>query len=273
MMDILALPFMQRAVIAGVLLALILAVLGIFVVLKRMAFLSDGIAHASLAGVAAGILAGLNPLLVALGLGAVLGALIAWLERRTKLAGDALIGLVFTGGMALGVVLLAFKRGYQPELVSFLFGNILAVQWNELIIMAVLGFAILVFLLLCYKRLVLMLINQDLAHVAGIPIAFYQTLLYVTVAVATVLGIKLLGIVLVSALMIMPVTMAKLLAKSFGQLIVYSVVAAELMVILGLLASVTFDLPAGAVIVLCGLAMFFVILSARALIASKPAKR
>ncbi len=256
MTQLLALPFVQRALIAGVLLGALLAVLGIFVVLKRMAFLSDGIAHASLAGVAAGLLANLNPLLMALGLSAVLGALIAWLERKAKIASDAVIGLVFTSGMALGVVLLAFKQGYQPELVTFLFGNILAIQWSELYVMAAFGLAILVFLAASYKKISLMLINQDLAHVSGVNVAAYQTALYVMVALATVLGIKLLGIVLVSALLIMPVTTAKLVSKSFRQLAVYSVIFAELMVLAGLYFSVLFNLPTGATMVLAGMAFF-----------------
>lgn len=256
MMDIFALPFMQRAILAGVFLAALFAVLGVFVVLKRMSFLSDGIAHASLAGVAIGILTGLSPLLVALGLSAILGAAIAWLERNTKLASDAVIGLVFTGGLALGVVLLAFKRGYQPELVSFLFGNILSIQWSELAIMVVFGLIIAVFIAFAYKKILLMLISQDLAHVGGINIPLYQTSLYVMIAIATVLGIKMLGIVLVSALMIMPVTMAKLIAKSFNQVVIISVIAAELMVLSGLVLSVILNLPTGAVIVLCGLGLF-----------------
>lgn len=269
MMELLALPFVQRAIIAGVLLGALLAILGIFVVLKRMAFLSDGIAHASLAGVAAGLLANINPLLTALGLSAILGALIAWLERRTKIASDAVIGLVFTSGMALGVVLLAFKQGYQPELVSFLFGNILAIQWSELYVMAAFGLAILIFLALSYKKIALMLINQDLAHVSGVNIPVYQTSLYVTVALATVLGIKMLGIVLVSALLIMPVTTAKLVSKSFGQLVILSVIFSEIMILSGLYFSVIFNLPTGATIVLTGMALFLLVFALSNLAAKK----
>jgi len=256
MTELLALPFVQRALIAGVLLGALLAVLGIFVVLKRMAFLSDGVAHASLSGVAVGLLTGLNPLLTALGLSAVLGAVISWLERRTKIASDAVIGLVFTTGLALGVLLMSFKKGYQPDLISFLFGNILAIQWSELYIMAAFGLVILLFLAFTYKKISLMLINQDLAHVSGVNVALYQTALYVTVALATVLGIKMLGIVLVSALLIMPVTTAKLVAKSFGQLTWMSVLIAQTMVLLGLYFSVLYDLPTGATIVLVGMTIF-----------------
>ncbi len=269
MTELLALPFVQRALIAGVLLGALLAVLGIFVVLKRMAFLSDGVAHASLAGVAVGLLTGLNPLLTALGLSAMLGAIISWLERRTKIASDAVIGLVFTTGLALGVLLISFKKGYQPDLISFLFGNILAIQWSELYIMAAFGLVILIFLAFTYKKISLMLINQDLAHVSGVNVALYQTALYVTVALATVLGIKMLGIVLVSALLIMPVTTAKLVAKSFGQLTWVSVLVAQTMVLLGLYFSVLYDLPTGATIVLVGMGIFILTFGAQKIWSSK----
>lgn len=256
MIDWLALPFIQRAVLAGLILGALLAILGIFVVLRRMAFFSDGISHASLAGVAVGVLANTNPLITALGISALLAIAMAWLERRTKLASDAIVGLIFTGGMATGVILLALKSGYQPELVSFLFGNILSIQWSELLLMALLAVLILTFFLINYKRLALMVLNPEIAYLSGVPVALYQTILYVTVAVAAVLGIKMLGVALLSALLIVPVSTAKLIAKSFRSLMIWSVVMAEITIIAGIILSIQLDLPTGAVIVLCGLMLF-----------------
>ncbi|MDD2785475.1 MAG: metal ABC transporter permease [Patescibacteria group bacterium] len=257
----LALPFIQRAVLAGLILGALLAILGIFVVLRRMAFFSDGIAHASLAGVAVGVLANTNPLLTALGISAVLAVIMAWLERKTKIASDAIVGLIFTGGMATGVILLALKSGYQPELVSFLFGNILSIQWSELWLMVVLAALIVAFLLLNYKRLALMVLNPEIAHLSGVPVTLYQTLLYVTVAASAVLGIKMLGVALLSALLIVPVSTAKLIAKSFRGLMLWSVIMSELTVITGIALSIQLNLPTGAVIVLCGLMLFLLTLA------------
>lgn len=259
MIEIFAFPFMQRALIAGIFLGALLAVLGIFVVLKRMAFFSDGIAHASLAGVAIGVLAEINPLLVAIGFAAGIGAAISWLERKTRIATDAIIGLMFTSGMALGVILLALKKGYQPELVSFLFGNILSLSWNEIIIIVLFTLVMVIFLLSQYKKIALMILNRDIAYVNGIPTAVYETLLYVMIAISVVLGIKLLGIVLVSALLIIPVSTAKLFATSFKQLIIWSVAISECIVLIGMILSVILNLPTGAVMVLCGTILFFII--------------
>lgn len=269
MLELLSYPFMQRALIAGVLLGSLLALMGIFVVLRRMAFMSDGIAHASLSGVAAGLLFGTNPLLSAIGFAAVFAAIIAYLERRTKLSSDAIIGLIFTSGMALGIVLLSFSAGYQPELTSYLFGNILSLQWNELALMAVLGIVIAAFILARYRQLALFILNQETAYVHGIRIELYRMMLYVGVAVAVVLGMKLLGIILVSALLIIPVTTAKLLAKSFRVLMILSILAANLAVIVGLLVSAAFNLPPGATIILCGMGLFILAALARKILASK----
>lgn len=265
-MEWLALPFIQRAILAGVILAALLAVLGIFVILRRMAFFSDGIAHASLAGVAMGILTGKDPLLSALGVSTVLSIAMSWLERNTKIASDAIVGLFFTAGMAAGVVLLSMKKGYQPELVSFLFGNILSIRWSELAVMAALAVAIITFLLLRYKRMALLVLNPEIAGVAGVPVAVYHTLLYVMVASSAVIGIKMLGVALVSALLIVPVSSAKLIAKSFKGLIAWSIIIAEITVMSGISLSIMLNMPTGAVIVLCGVAIFCIALAWQKLI-------
>lgn len=256
MFEYLVMPFVQRALIAGLILGALLSLLGIFVVLKRMAFFSDGIAHASLAGVALGVLTNTNPLFVALGASSIFAIIISWFERKTKIASDAIIGLIFTAGMATGVILLSLKKGYQPELVSFLFGNILSLQWNELYIMAGLSLLIIAYLILRHKRLALMILNPDIAHANNIRIALHQTILYIIIALSVVLGMKMLGVVLVSALLIIPVSTAKIFSQSFHQLMAYSVIISEASIVLGLILSIILNLPTGAVIVLTGISLF-----------------
>ncbi|MFA4954407.1 MAG: metal ABC transporter permease [Patescibacteria group bacterium] len=256
MLELLAFPFMQRALLAGVLLGTLLALIGIFVVLKRMAFMSDGIAHASLSGAAIGILTGNDPLLTAIFFSGIFGALIAYFERKTKISSDAIIGLVFTTGMALGILLLSFGTGYRPELTTFLFGSILSIKWSEILIMAVFALLIGVFILPKYKKIALFILNEETAFASGIKIETYRVLLYVVIAISVVLGIKMLGIILVSALLIVPVTTAKLLSHSFRGLIVTSLIVSNLTVLLGLIASVILNLPTGATIVICGMLIF-----------------
>ncbi len=259
MIELLAFPFMQRALVAGVILGSLLALIGIFVVLRRMAFFSDGIAHASLSGAALGILTKTDPLFVSIAFSAIFGALISFIEKRTKLSSDAVIGLIFTTGMAVGIILLSFGSGYRPELSSFLFGDILSLQWSEIVFMGILALLITLFILLRYKKLALLILNEELAYVDNVPTGIYRTALYMIIAVTVVLGMKMLGIILVSALLIIPVSTAKLLAKSFRGLMLMSVIASDAIVLLGLLSSVYFNLPAGACIILCGMALFLLV--------------
>src|SRR3990167_4118933 len=210
MLAIFQFPFVQRALIAGMFLALLLAVLGVFVVLRRMSFLADGIAHASLAGVAFGLLVGIYPLAAALLVGVLFAVVIFILERKTSLSLDSIINLIFTTALALGVVLLSFKSTYQPDLISFLFGNILAISADELKFMLVLGVGIGLFLILNYKSLVILVVNKEKAYLHGLRVNWLQLAFYVLTAVITILGIKILGVILVGALLVIPVSIAKL---------------------------------------------------------------
>jgi len=256
MLEILAYPFMQKALLTGLFLGVVLSLIGVFVILRRMAFFSDGIAHASLSGAALGYVLNTNPLAVSIFFSAVFAIIIAQLEKRAKLSSDAVIGLIFTSGMAIGILLLSLGGGYRPELTTFLFGDILAIKWTEVYLMVGLGIMNIIFILLNYKRLALMILNEDLAYVNGIKVDWLRNLLYVSIAVTVVMGMKVLGIILVSALLIIPIVSAKLIAHSFHALMASSVIIGVLSVLVGIVASVNFDLPTGATIVLTGMAIF-----------------
>ncbi|MFH1632008.1 MAG: metal ABC transporter permease, partial [bacterium] len=134
--ELLTYPFMQRALIAGAILGVLLASLGVLATLRKMAFFGEGVAHASLAGIAIAVLAGFTPLPFAIAWAVLIAVIIYTLERATKLPSDTLIGILFTASMALGVILIGQTQGYQPELLSFLFGSILTIKSIDLIIIA-----------------------------------------------------------------------------------------------------------------------------------------
>lgn len=261
MSEFISSPFIQRALIAGIFLGAILPSLGVFVTLKRVSFFGDGIAHASLAGIAIGIVAGVSPFGMALILGMLLGAGVYWLEKKTRLSSDAIIGIFFTSGMALGIVLLNLQRGYQPELLSFLFGSILSITINDVWMIAVSSMAVFVFLFIFYHQLVLLVFDKNEAWLAGIKTDFLELVFYIILALAVVLGVKLLGIILVSALLITPPATAKLFARSFNRMMIASIVFGELAVAGGIALSYILDVPTGAVIILVGTALFFVVLA------------
>jgi len=252
--------------LAGIFLAVLLGFLGVFAVLKKMSFFGDGIAHASLAGIAIGLIASWNPLWTAIIYAVVIAILIYFLEKRTKLSVDAIIGILFTASLAIGVILISTQKGYQPELISFLFGNILSVSLYELIVMIVFSVFIVLFLAIFYKKLSLIAFDKEGAYLAGINVGLFEILFNIFLAIAIVLGVKILGIILVSALLIIPASIGKIISKSFRGLVFWSIIVGEVTVILGLILSYIFDLPSGAVIVLCGAVIFVLLASINRLV-------
>lgn len=255
-LELFSYPFMQRAFLSGAVLALLLAGLGTFVTLRKMAFFGDGIAHASLAGIAIAILAGFSPLPIALAWGVFVALLIYWLERHTNLPSDTLIGIFFTASMALGVIIMSFTPGYQPELISFLFGSILSIQSADLAVIVGVSLVVLAWLIPSFRKLTLMSLSEESAQVSGVAVQRHKIALYVSLAIATVLGVKILGIILVSALLVLPSASARLLSPNFKSYLVLSLVLAEIFVFLGLVLSFFYDLPSGATIILVGTAVF-----------------
>ncbi len=259
MFDILQLEFMQRAFAAGLILAPLLAVLGSFVTVRKMSFFADGVAHASLFGVALAIVVGITPFYGALFIGVLFGILIFVLEQYGKLASDAVIGIIFTTGLALGITIMSQQPGYQPDLISFLFGNILSVTWNQVWIIAILSVVILGIVAVLYRKLILVSLSEELAWTSGITTQRLNLLFYIILSIAVVLGVKLLGIILVSALLITPAVTSKLITRSFNIYMIISIVFALLAFVIGLFASYYFDLPSGASIVLSATTIFFTV--------------
>ncbi len=264
--ELFAYPFVQRALLAGIFSGALLAVLGIFVVLRKMAFFSDGIAHTALAGVAIALLVGQQPLLWAVGVGVIFSLAIYFLEKKTDIAPDSLIGILFTSSLALGVVFMNFKKGYQPDLLSFLFGNILTIRSEELWVIIPLAAVILCVVLFNFSKYLFICLNDEIARVSGIHTEIFRLMLYVLLAVSTILAIKMFGIILVSALLIIPVSFSKLFARSAKSLLALSILFVEVIVIGGSLISLYFNLPTGAVIVLTGTVLFIAGMAANRLL-------
>jgi zinc transport system permease protein len=253
-LDALAYPFMQRALIAGVLVGVMTSLLGVLVVLRRSAFFGDAIAHAALAGVAIGVLTGWNPLLAAVGVGIGIAMSLQAVERRSRLALDTLLGFVLPFFLALGVLMLSLTPGYQPELVSFLFGSILTVSRDSLLVIVIITLVVLGFLLRFRHQLIFATFDEDAAQLAGIRVGLVLTTYYVLLALVIIASIRTVGTVLVTALLVIPAATAKLLARSLLQMFVLTPVLGTASVLGGMLGSYYLDLPSGpAIVVLAGL--------------------
>ncbi len=256
MLELLQYPFMQRALISGIMISIILGWLGTFIVSRKMSFIGDGIAHASLGGIALAIILGIAPLPTALIFGAVLAVILFFIERKTNLNQDATIGLLFTTSMAIGIVLMNFHAGYQPELMSYLFGNILAINTVDVWTICTVGIGVLILLSVFNRQMTFITFDKDGAYLSGISPARYDLAFYIITSLAVIASVKLVGIILVSALIITPSAAAKLIARSFSSFQKIAIIIALTMTIVGLVLSYHLDLPSGALIILTGSAIF-----------------
>ncbi len=257
MTEFLSYGFIQRALITGCLLGVTCAVLAVFVVLRRMAFIGVGISHASLGGVALGLLGGVSPLLAAGFFSVGVAWVIGWITRKGEVSEDTAIGIFFPTAMALGVALISLSRTYRQDLLGYLFGNILSVDTADLWFLLALAGVSLGVLALFFKEFLFIGVDEEAARAAGLPVGLLNYLLLTILAVTIVAAMKLVGIVLVSAFLVIPAATGQVLAGSVRGMVVISVLSALVSVLVGLWLSWVWNLPSGASIVLLSAALFF----------------
>lgn len=258
----LAYEFARRALAAGVLVALMCAVLAFFVVLRRMAFVGAGLSHAALGGVAIGLVAGVSPLVAAMGFSIGIAWAIGWISERGTLTEETAIGILFPTTMAFGIAVISLSATYRQDLMAYLFGSMLAVRGSDLWLLGGLAAGTLAVIGLFFKELVYLSIDPDAARAAKIPVRALHYLLLTVLAATIVASIKLVGVVLVSALLVIPAATGQLAARSMAGMLGISVATALVAVVGGLWLSWISNLPSGATIVLLAAAIFFVAFAA-----------
>ena len=260
MLDAWSLPFMQRALLAGLILALLAGYYGPFVVQRGLSFLGSGLAHAAFGGVALGLLIGVEPLWVAVPFTAAVALGITWVRERTSISGDTAVGIFFAFSMALGIVFLSLKREYTSEAFTYLFGSILAVSPTDLWASAALLVVTLLTLPL-WGRWAYATFDRELAQADRVPVLFDDYLLAFLVALVVVVAMKLVGLLLVAAFLVIPAASARQWSRTFAGMVVGAIVVGAVSVVVGLQISFQFDIPSGATIVLLQ-AMIFVVSAA-----------
>jgi len=259
----LELAFMQRAFAAAVVIGVVCGALGFFVVLRRLAFIGVGISHSAIGGVAIGVVAGLPPLATGAVFAVAVALGIAAVGRRSLLSEDAVIGVFFSGSMALGVVLFSLQRGYQQDLFGYLFGDVLAISGSELATLAVGGAAVAAALGLAFRPLFFIAFDEEIAQAYGQPVGALNTALLVLLALTIVIGVRLVGAILVEALLVIPAASAALWATSWRAQLAISTGLGAASGVLGLAIAYWLDLAAGASIVLVSAGLFFASLGLR----------
>lgn len=248
--------FLQRALLAGVFIAIACGLLGVFLILRRDAMIGHGLAHVAFAGIALGLFLNWMPLVVALIIAVITALIIMKLKEKAGIYGDTAIAIFSSVGFALGVLLVSFARSFNVDLFSYLFGEILAIEVTEVWLSVMLAAVVVVIVILNYHTFMYMTFDRESAKASGIKVGRLDILLTVLTAITVVLGMKVVGILLVSALLVIPAAAGLQLASSFKQAIVYSSFVAVFSVVIGLFLSFYFDFPASGTVVLLSFLLF-----------------
>jgi ABC-type Mn2+/Zn2+ transport systems, permease components len=246
--------FMRTAFITGLLLAIITPCIGLVVVLRRQSMIGDALSHVSLAGVAIGLIAGINPLIGALGACVLASFGIDWIRRKFPLHGDLAIAVIFSAGVGLAGVLSGFVPG-AANFNSFLFGSIVAISAFEFGLVAVISALVLIAFIVLYRELFLCSLDERTARLSGVPVRLVDGAFSLLTAVTVAIASRTVGVLIVSSLLILPVATAMQLAKSYRQTVILSVLFGVLDTIAGLLISFYADFRPGSTIILVGVAV------------------
>ena len=273
MIDALQYEFMQNALMAGLLASVACGIIGVYVVVKRNVFISEGITHASFGGIGLGYLAGFSPVTGAL-IFAVASALgIGTVTRKTRLAEDTAIGILLTMGMALGIIFIGLAPGYAPDLFSYLFGNILTVPNSDLILMLALDVIIIGIVVALYKEFLAVTFDEEFGTVVGVPVDILYLLLLCMIGLTVVLLIRVVGIILVVALLTIPTALAKQFTYNLLKMMLLAILFGMIFTFGGLWLSYEFDVASGATIILLGGTVLFAKLGISKLLSMQHARR
>jgi manganese/iron transport system permease protein len=256
--------FMRSGFAAVVMVGITCAMLGCFVVLRRMAFIGDAIAHTALPGVVIAYLEGYNLFFGALAAGLLTALGIGWLSGREELREDTAIGVLFTGMFALGVLIISRARSFR-DFSAMLFGDVLGVTRADLILMATILAIVLFVLALFFKELELTSVDPGYSAVIGLRADWLRNILLVLLALAVVTAIQAVGVILTSALLITPAAAASLMTGNLFRMMVVSALLAILSGIVGLYASFSYGVASGAAIVLTGTMLFAIAFGSRSI--------
>lgn len=241
--------FFRNAFIAAFLASITCGIIGTYIVSRRIVFISGGITHASFGGIGMGYYFGFDPILGAVAFGILSALGIEFFTKKADLREDSAIAMLWSLGMALGVIFIFLTPGYAPNLMSYLFGNILTVSKIDLIFLFVLAIFVIAFFLIFYRMIIFVSFDEEFALTNNAPVKLFNALLISLVALTIVLNIRVVGIILVMSLLTIPQAIANLFTKRFDVMIIYSILFGFLGSITGLTFSYIYDIPSGAAII------------------------
>ena len=258
MLELFQYQFMQRALIAAVLVSISCGVVGSYVVIKKIVSLSGAISHAAFGGVGLGYFLGVNPVLAAIPFSIISAISIGGVKQITNISEDTAIGILWSVGMAIGVIFINLTPGYAPDLFSYLFGSILTVSNTDLYIMFVLDLVIIAIVFLFRREFLAVSFDEEFSNVVGLHALLVYMLLLSLVALSVVVLIKVVGVILLIALFTIPAAISKQYTYNLRNLMIIATILAIILTSLGLILSFIFNLASGATIVMVLAAAFLI---------------
>ena len=257
-MEIFQYEFMRNALIAAVLVNIACGIVGTYVVIKKIVFLSGGISHAAFGGIGLGYLLGVNPIITAVPFSLLSALAIGFMSKRSKLSEDTAIGIIWAAGMALGIIFINLTPGYAPDLFSYLFGNILTIPVSDLYIMVILDLTIILIVALFFKEFFSISFDEEFSTVVGIPTRVLYMVILCMVALSVVILIRVVGIILIIALLTIPSSICRQFTYSIKKLMFGSIIVGIISTVAGLLISYLLNLASGATIIIFLVLLFLV---------------
>ncbi len=258
MIELFQLPFMQRAIMAGILTGLMGGMLGSFTVLRQLSFFSDALGHSALLGIGIGLLLGLDPSVVLLPFAVLFALAVAYLLERTRLWTDALLNIIYSSSLAIAIITLSFVGQYKGGINNLLFGDILAVRELDLVLSGLLLIVSILFVGLTLRTQMLLTLHEPLAIARGVSVSAHRTAFIVMLSLVVGVSLKAIGVLLVSAFIVIPACASRLLSRTFTHYVVLSTLLGALGAVIGMLLSAGFNLPSGPSIVVTQLTIFLI---------------
>lgn len=253
--------FLRHALIAGVLASIVCGIVGSYVVVKRIVFIAGGISHTAYGGIGLGYFLGFNPIIGAVIFSLTAAGVIVWIRQKARQLEDTLIGIMWASGMAIGIVLIEKTPGYAPNLMSYLFGNILTVPGYDLFLMGVLDILIIFVVIALFKEFKALAFDEEYAVISGLPVGLLNLLLLCLIALTVVILIRVVGVILVIALLTIPAAIAIQFVYDLRKMMVLSILLGMIFTTVGLVLSEAYNITSGATIIFVACASYVISLA------------
>lgn len=250
--------FMQNAVISAIVASIVCGIIGTIIIEKKVVMLSGGIAHASFGGIGLGYMLGFEPILGGLLFALISAISIVTIKRRTNTTPDALVGILWSLGMALGILFISLTPGYPPNMTTYLFGDILTVSRDNVYIIVILSLIIIISIVAFFNYVKGYLFDERYMKAYGLNIGFIEYFLFILIALSVVILIKVVGIILVITLLTVPASIVKMFSNNFNVNIILSMIVGAILCLFGLTVSYYLNIPSGATIIVFGSSLYLI---------------